>query len=161
MAADWIGISSTHYNSHCGDSGGHLLTEALDGEGSWDHWAQEVHWFVLDLTETYTITKVRGRSYTAGDPIDIDIYVSDDTENWGIAVKTGISTWQDTVEWVEIATTEKDGRYIKVVINATEYGVADEISWGIASIFDAYGEGEAVATIIPQAMHHYKQMANA
>jgi len=67
------------------------------------------------------------------------------SEIWGTAVTTGISTWHDTDEWVEIDTTDKDGRYIKVVINATEDTTNNWIGWGNPSepmtIFDVYADG--------------------
>lgn len=149
MADDWLGINSSHLLpggagvGFCGESIGHTLAEALDGDDYWDHMVDEVHWFILDLGQTYTIKKVRGRSEYAGkDPTDVDIFVSDDTENWGAAVASGINTWQDTSVWQEVDTTDKDGRYIKVVINATEY-YYDYIGWGKEvspfPIFDAYG----------------------
>ena len=143
MADDWLGISSANLDSKCGEDGGCLLAEALDGIDYWQHNVGEVHWFILDLGQTYSIKKVRGRSKTALDPTDVDIFVSDDKENWGDAVATGINTWQDTAEWVEVDTTDKDGRYIKVVINATEFMQA--VKWGkeiapFITIFDVYGD---------------------
>lgn len=139
--ADWIGINSSHLDSFCGQSDGRDLDEALDATGPWYHLVDEIHWFILDLGATYTITKVRGWSDSTQDPIDIDIFVSNSKTSWGDAVATEITTWQDTDEWVEINTTEKNGQYIKIVINDTEW---NDITWGKfnppQSIFDAYGE---------------------
>jgi len=129
MADDWIGIDSTHLLpggagvGFCGEKALHTLADALDGDDHWQHTTDEDHWFILDLGETYTIKKVRGRSNSTDDPVDVDIFVSDDMENWGVAVAEGISTWRNTVTWDNdevIDTVEKDGRYIKVVINNTE-----------------------------------------
>lgn len=151
MADAWIGINSSHIDSKCGEEGDGTLADALDGTDQWDHDVSEVHWFILDLGQTYTIKKVRGRSDWVRDPTDVDIYVSNDKEDWGEARATGISTWEDCgaapIDWVEVDTTDRDGRYIKVVINATEDGVGGMISWGdspACTIFDAYGSVVAV-----------------
>lgn len=150
MAADWIGITSTHIDSAChlGEVN-HLLAEALDAEDYWYHTANETHWFIIDLGSTYTITKVRGRSIKEYDPIDVSIYVSDDKEAFGDAVATNITTWQDTIEWQEVATTEKNGRYVKVEILDTE-DANRALTFGRAggqgtNIFDVFGEVAAVA----------------
>jgi len=154
--ADWIGINSSHYDSHCGEDGGTGdLADALDGTGYWSHSVNETHWFILDLGFSYNITKVRGRSFTPRDPIDIDIYVSADGIDWGSAVKTGISAWQDNdpFDWHEIDTTDKEGRYVRVVINSTEdaenwIGFGD-IYW-TGGIIDVYGSLDV--TITPSAL---------
>lgn len=143
-AEGWLTITSSHYDSHCGDTGGHTLLEALDGDRDrWDHTANENHWFILDLSQNYSITKIRGRSIMTKDPIDVDVYISLDKVSWGSAVKANITTWQDTSSWVEIDSTDKVGRYIKVEIMDTE-DAGRNISWGAGgagiTIFDAYGE---------------------
>ena len=140
--ADWLGINSSHLDSHCGNSGVRKLDEALDGTDSWDHDVDETHWFILDLGVSYNITKVRGRSDDTDDPIDVNVYVSNDKENWGVAVASGINTWQDTANWVEVDTTDKEGRYVKVEIVDTE-DLRRDLGFGDTSptfsIFDVYG----------------------
>lgn len=144
MAADWIGINSSHIDSFCGEGPAHTLAEALNGSEYWEHIAIETHEFVIDLGAVFNITKFRGRSKQGLDPIDIDIYVSNDKGDWGAAVATTITTWQDTLNWVEIDSTDKEGRYIKVEIIDTETG--NFLEWGgnagdgYFTIFDAYGE---------------------
>jgi len=143
---DWLGIDSSHYHDHCGDYEeiGYRLIDALDGIGMWIHDYGENHWFILDLGQTYTITKVRGRSADDWDPVDCAVYVTEDTGYWGSPVATGISTWQDTLEWQEVSEFEKVGRYVKVLIIETEYGVHGPITFGYwddpITIFDVYGE---------------------
>jgi len=144
VVGDWLGINSSHIDSACGGIG---LEGALDGDNFWSHYATHQHWFILDLGDTYNITKARGRSNTPEwapyDPTDVDIYVSDNKTTWGTAVATGISSWQDTDSWVEESVTPKDGRYIKVVINSTE-DVDNHLVWGdwggAWNIFDVFGE---------------------
>ena len=149
MADDWLGIGSAHIDSLCGEEATRPLSAALDGGLYWAHYVDEVHWFILDLGLTYTIKKVRGKSVRLQDPIDVDIYVSEDKENWGAAVASGIATWLDTEEWQEVETVEKNGRYIKVVINITEDGDPGNLQWGKSApgmtLFDAYGDVAAVA----------------
>ena len=142
---DWLGIGSSEYDSHCGDTDGHTLQEALDGDDYWYHAVDEQHWFILDLGSNYTVRKMRGRSNYIADPTDVDVFVSMNKTDWGTAVATAINTWQDTAAWVEVDTTDKEGRYIKVVIEDTEAGT-NHIRWGQnpllspISIFDVYGD---------------------
>ena len=150
---DWVGVDSSHIlaggagTAFCGEDGIYTLEAGLNGARTWDHDVDETHWFIIDLGVSYNIQKVRGRSDKLRDPIDVNIYVSDDTENWGAAVATGISIWQDTTSWVEIDvvdqigrnTTPKNGRYVKVEIIDTE-NVSKELSFGNNfTIFDVYG----------------------
>lgn len=141
MAGAWLGISSAELDSLCGEDVGHLLADALDGTDDWQHTESAAHWFILDLGETYRVTKVRGRSQSGVDPLDIDIYVSDVKGVWGDAVATGINTWQDTADWAEVSTTDKSGRYVYVVVNDCE-GPLESMRWGILAapdtIFDVY-----------------------
>lgn len=134
--ATWLGIYSEHL--HSVDSAEASLRNALDGTGAyWSAPTDVEHWFILDLGRSLTVTKVRGRSNTTQDPVDVDIYVSDDTGSWGTAVATGISTFQDTDIWQEVDTTDKKGRYVKVVVNSTE--LSKYLRWGNSmTIFDVY-----------------------
>ena len=150
---DWLGISSSEYDSHCGDNNGHTLEEALDGTDYWYHntFSSHKHNFIIDLGQTYTVKKFRGRSFRGSDPIDVDIYVSDNKSDWGSAVVSGISSWQDTGSWqiVDLAKY-KQGRYIKVEVQDTEHFL-DYIEWGSGfgppymTIFDVYAGIEPLA----------------
>lgn len=139
--ADWLGINGSNFDSYCGSTSGHGIVEALDGTDYWAHFYDETHWFVVDLGQSYRVLKVKGRSNGGYDPTEINIYVSDDKGDWGAAVKSGISTWVDTVTFVEIETTPKDGRYLKVEITDTE-NVDNHLTFGASvtfNIFDVYG----------------------
>ena len=137
---DWLGIGSSELASACEDKG--MLMGALDGIDMWSPSTNHEHEFILDLGQSYSIKKFRGRSESIMDPIDVDIYISTDNSTWGTAVASDISTWQDTSTWAEMDSTDKVGQYVKVVIQATE----DEIRrlvWGLEpldTIFDAYGD---------------------
>lgn len=142
----WLNINSSHLDSSCGHEYDLSVAAALDGSNIWQHNVNEIHWFILDLGQTFTLTKVKGRSNTPADPINVNIYVSDDKENWGEAVVAGIDTWQDCggLQWREIDIFEKSGRYVKVEIIETEL-VFGLIMWTtgspeFGSIFDIYGE---------------------
>lgn len=150
MAADWIGINSSHIDSFCGEEVGGTLADALDGLDDWNHFSNETHWFIIDLGQTYNVQKVRGRADRTLDPIDVNIYVSNDKGAFGAAVASGINTWQDTVSWVEIDTTDKNGRYVKVEIVDTEDTPAG-LTFGDSppfTIFDVYGEVAASGVVI-------------
>lgn len=153
--ADWLNIGSTHLYDLCGEEEGNELADVLDNiKLSWRHYAFHAHWFILDLGASYTLTKVKGRSNTvAYEPIDVDIFVSDDMKNWGTPVAEGISSWHDTFEWQEDDLIEKNGRYVKVVIYETENGIDKYLAWGFAvggyKIFDLYGVAAPVANPYP------------
>ena len=139
---DWLGISSAEVDSSCGSDMDDTVELALDGIDRWYHATDHVHWFVLDLVNTYTIKKVRSRSNLTQDPTDVNIYI-DDSNPPTTLCEEGITTWQNTEEWIEIIlTTEGTGRYIKVEIENTE-NVDRNLQWGAPSpymtIFDAYG----------------------
>jgi len=136
---EWYGIGSEHIDSLCGQEDGTQLAYALDGAYRWFHSTEHTHWFILDLGKSVNLTKFRSRSNQTDDPIDVDIYVSDSKESWGVAVAEGINTWQDTDDWVEYDSTDKSGRYIKVEIIETEDVAGNELNWGNGPIFDAYG----------------------
>ena len=142
--ADWLGIDSSNLHSYCGYTSKDLES-ALDGDGSyWAHYAKEAHWFILDLGGNYSITKVGSFSDMPYDPIDVDIYISTDTEDWGEPVVSSVDQWQDcTPPYVEVGCTEKTGRYIKVVISGTEHDSPGYVQWGYNlqfPIIDVYGE---------------------
>ena len=123
-ATHWYGIDSANKESVCGEDKEWTLSRALRishiGFHGWLHEVDEIHNFVIDLEQIYTILKIRSRSNSTADPIDVDVFISDDAATWGAAVASGISTWQDTGSWVEVDITDKAGRYIKFVINDTE-----------------------------------------
>jgi len=144
MADHWLEISSTELDSFCGEEDPiGPLADALDGIDWWLHFGDEIHWFVIDLGQTYTITRVKGRSNDVLDPIDVNIYIDDNNPPTTLC-EEGITTWKDTDEWVEIIlTTPGTGRYIKVEIEDTE-DIDRIIGFGEEAvpftIFDAYGD---------------------
>lgn len=137
---DWLVIDSTYLHTSCG---GDNLENALDGIGLWEHYSSEYHWFIIDLGSAYTITSVKGRSFSAYDPYTIEFYVSNSSTIFGFSVGT-TELWRDTPEFVEVELTQKCGRYVKVLILDTDqdrdlaFGNAD-IEYPF-SIFDVYGE---------------------
>ena len=150
---DWIGIDSSHLFSVCGEDVVHTLASALNGTDYWEHTINHSHEFVVDLGQTYNVQKVRGRSDLAGDPRLVQFYVSDDTGDWGAAV--GIISgptgeWEDVGDgnFVEINTTDKNGRYVRVNISSTEHPT-EYLLFGYdpaKTIFDVY-----VAATVPTA----------
>jgi hypothetical protein len=148
---EWLGVDSRNYNSCCGYEGPFGPSAALDGIDVWTHLSTENHWLVIDLSNPYNIKKLRGRSNTANDPTSVDIYISNDPDNWGTAVYSGITSWQDTTSWSEIDITDTAGRYINISITSTEGGAGtDYLEFGgipvPMTIFDVYGDKLASAT---------------
>ena len=139
---DWLGIDSTYLDSLCGQEGGATLASALDGTHYWVHNTAHVHQFVLDLGSSKWVTKVRGRSAWTADPIDVNIFVSDDKGDWGAAVRTGINMWNGRTYWWVYDTAPKKGRYLKVEIVATQAGAPGNLTFGnftsSFTIFDVY-----------------------
>ena len=103
----------------------------------------------MDLGSSRKVTQVRGRSGgdASWDPTNVNIYVSDDPGNFGAAVGSNITTWQDTTVWQEADTTDKTGRYVKLEITSTESGVNSlefgGPSGGYFPIFDVYVDDTA------------------
>jgi len=138
----WFGINSSHLDSLCGQGDGTQLAYALNGASRWYHYSEHpaAHWFKLNLGMSCNITKFKSRSNYDDDPTSVNIYVSETDGNWGAAVATGISTWQDTDIYVEYDSTDKQGQYIYVTIDGVEGSPATgTINWGDGPIFDAYG----------------------
>jgi PKD repeat protein len=148
---EWLGVDGLCYHSCCGYEGPFGPSAALDGNDIWLHLSTENHWLVIDLSNPYNIKKLRGRSNTANDPTSVDIYISNDPDNWGTAVYSGITSWQDTTSWSEIDITDTVGRYINISITSTEGGAGtDYLEFGgipvPMTIFDVYGDKLASAT---------------
>lgn len=142
MAARWLGISSANAEEHCGDYSTYYHTEALDGVDYWRCQTEHEHYFIVDLKKSYLVTKIRGRSCLTYDPTLVDIYVSDNKEDFGDPVAEDIHNWQSTLEWAETETIEKSGRYVKAIIKTTEepsyylyFGASPPMT-----IFDVYGD---------------------
>jgi hypothetical protein len=148
---EWLGVDSRNYHSCCGYEGPFGPSAALDGTDIWLHLSTENHWLVIDLSNPYNIKKLRGRSDTGNDPTSVDIYISNDPDNWGSAVYSGITSWQDTSTWAEMDITDTVGRYINISITSTEGGAGtDYLEFGgipvPMTIFDVYGDKLASAT---------------
>jgi len=151
--AGWIGINSSHIDSFCGEGPAHTLADALNGDDYWEHSVAETHWVIIDLGIQWNVTKVKGRSNLGADPTNVNIYVSNSKEDWGEAVASGIDTWQDTTEWVEIDTIDKNGRYVKVEISSTE--TLNWLSFGATpafTIFDVYVQQIFDVTVTPSTL---------
>ena len=148
---NWLGVDRWNYHSCSGYTGSECPEGALDGAGVWLHLCNENHWLVLDLEKSYNIKKIRGRSNMGGDPTSVDIYISNDLNNWGTAVTTGISTWQDTTSWAEVDITDTVGRFVNISITSTESGSGPNyLEFGGVptpmTIFDVYGEALSNST---------------
>lgn len=129
----WLDIDSSNYESHCDNESGKTPQEMLDGTDQWWHIHNSVHNLVVDLGSSQLVTKIRTKSNgTFGSiPNDVDIFVSDDTGDFGTAVETGIDISSDPTDVFteRILTTQSTGRYIKIQINTTSHG-SNILAWG-------------------------------
>lgn len=151
--AVWTTPSSIH--SKCGEYPPNFIaTNAIDDDTSsfWRHNADCYHWIIFDLSQTYTITKIRiyqstVSTYRWGKGNGLDVYVSDDPASWGSAVWTGVL---DADYWQESDAFSKDGRYVKLVSKSNE-------SAQVMYEFDAYCAAIG-GSYIPVIMHHYQNL---
>ncbi|MHA1303623.1 MAG: discoidin domain-containing protein [Candidatus Heimdallarchaeaceae archaeon] len=126
----WINISSSHYDSSCGDEGGgYEATDMLDANGEWTHVVNENHWLILDLGSSKDIKKMRFRGQGTAAPDDMDIYISDNKADWGTAVATAVDPNSYGSAYTDVDVTDKTGRYVKFDIISTEHG-SNYLGWG-------------------------------
>lgn len=139
----WLGLDSSNIDSLCGEDVDYELAKAMEAEIWWQHTLVEIHFAIFYLGESIQCEKVRGRSDTmAWDPTDVDIFVSDDKDNWGPAVASGINTWRGTADWQIVELNAKVGQFVKVVINETADAGPGRLGFGAipaVKIFDVYG----------------------
>jgi len=106
----------------CGESGSNIAENSIDRSTStyWRHSSTCYHWIIYDLGETMNISRLRIYQgyydwdqgyYDWGSTAGINIYVSNDPQNWGSAVWTGRI---DGNGWVNSGRFQAQGRYIKL-----------------------------------------------
>jgi hypothetical protein len=110
----------TSVYDRCGQDGGHPASNTIDGNTNsyWRHSATENHWITFDMGETIPISRIRiyQQSYDWGGSDGIEIYVSDDPENWGSPVWSGRI---DGNNWETSGSFSAEGRYVKLVTLST------------------------------------------
>ncbi len=142
MADDWHTPSAI--NDKCGEDATYNSGNMIDNDTGtrWTHYVSEAHWIIFDMGETYTVKKVQiyhTQYVSLGAPSAI--YVSDDTGDFGDSVGSSAADyWNDATGWDEIDTTDKNGRYIKVVAS----GTAEGPNW---YEFDIYGDTAGAAAV--------------
>ena len=104
----------------CGETSPNVASRAIDGrfDRYWRHGSTCYHWITLDMGATMNLSKMRiyQGSYDWGGSDDVEVYVSDDPENWGSAVWTGpMDRWGSG--WKESGQFDAEGRYVKLVSN--------------------------------------------
>jgi len=147
----------------CGEDGNYLASNAIDGSTgtSWRHSTTENHWIILDMGKTMNISRIRIYQYPWsssprwGYPDGIEVYVSDDPDNWGSAVWTGTLNSGD---WQNSGTFSAEGRYVKLVSMSTSdsqrlYEVQVETQQGQATIeFNPVTQGLASVSPFKDAL---------
>jgi len=85
----------------------------------WVDKTTETHWAIYDLGQSYLVRKVR--VYCGATRItDVDVYVSDDPQDFGSAV---LELWDpvNSSDWSESPGFYKEGRYVKIEFGTTHF----------------------------------------
>lgn len=156
--AEWTTPTSIH--SKCGELLPlHPATKFIDDNINvyWGHDTNHLHWIILDLEQTYSVSGVRTyvQSSSRSKWESVDVYVSDDPASMGVAVATDLD-FTVALSWNEHTFTAKNGRYVKLDGIDTQ-DVADRLS---GYEFDAYCAAVG-GNSIPVIMHHYKTLRDA
>lgn len=131
MAVDWVTPPTVDSSCEAGGDAGDMIDD--DTDSTWTHYTTEEHWVIFDMGETYSISKVRFyhkqfvRHYAVA-----AIYISDSKEDWGDSLGSFAEHYNEATDYYEVDTTDKDGRYVKLVsVSCTD------LNW---REFDIYGE---------------------
>jgi len=104
----------------CGESGSYVASRAIDGSTWWwSYWRHSStcnHWITLDMGRTTDISRIRiyqsgTSSERWGQSNGIEVYVSDDPDNWGSAVWTGTL---NSGGWQYSGIFSAQGRYVRL-----------------------------------------------
>lgn len=139
IVGSWFGVTSANLETADRGDTGAKLSNMLDGTGaSQSLWLEVANpsfpqEFVLDLGQNYTIERIRSRSFYLVNITDFDVYVSETNGDWGTAVIEGVNPTAGGSSYTETATTEKVGRYVRVVLNTSSFGTI--LSWGLNGAF--------------------------
>ena len=113
----WTTPSAVH--SKCGENANTEAIKAKDDDTStyWRHYTTCYHWIIFDLGQTKTVSKIRlyqsaFSQQQWGETEGVDVYVSDNPANFGVAVWTGTL---NAAGWQESGAFSKNGRYVKLV----------------------------------------------
>jgi hypothetical protein len=110
----------TSIYDRCGQEGSYPASNAIDSNtgSSWRHYQTENHWIELDMGATTNISRIRiyQGSYDWGGSDGIEVYISDDPENWGAPVWTGTV---DGYGWEYSASFSSQGRYVRLYSRST------------------------------------------
>ena len=182
--ATWTTPTAVH--SKCGEDGSYPATNTKDDDTGtyWRHSATCLHWIILDLGQTYAVSKIRlYQTVTAGQrwgkTDGLDVYVSDDPADFGSAVWTGALNAEG---WQESGAFSKNGRYVKLVSKADsqyqrmyEFGAYCEavvtvkprsfgciIGWPLKKLYEdftSFTEVDIAADRIQKTAHHIDHYA--
>lgn len=107
-------------NDKCGEDATNVAINSINGNSAdyWQHDVNEAHWIVYDLG--MSLANIVGIGIVLG-PSDgdefklqnVNVYVSDDLNDWGDAVGSNLS-FQVVNSWNSESLTPKKGRYVKV-----------------------------------------------
>ncbi|MGB9134970.1 MAG: discoidin domain-containing protein [Candidatus Bathyarchaeia archaeon] len=118
-----VWTTPTSVYDRCGQDSSYPASRAIDGDTSstWRHSTTENHWIELDMGETVSVSRIRiyqsaTTSYMWGQSAGVEVYVSNDPDNWGSAV------WIGTLNsggWQSSGAFSAQGRYIRLYSRST------------------------------------------
>jgi len=135
----WQTPNSIH--SYCGGNPVNTIDDVLSTD--WQQNVQERHWVVYNLGQSYVVKKVR--VYCGTTRIDdVDVYVSDDPQNFGSKL---VELWDpvNSTNWSESPSFYKQGRYVKIEFGTTHF--QDKLVAGTFYEFDAYVQKSAAGHV--------------
>jgi len=126
----------------CGGNPFNTIDDILSTD--WVHSVQERHWVIYDLGQSYVVKKVRVYCGSSDRIDDIDIYVSDDPQNFGSKL---VELWDPVngSNWSESPSFYKQGRYVKMEFGTTD--THEKLLAGMFYEFDAYIQTSAAGHV--------------
>lgn len=142
----------------CGETIPYVASNAIDGNlfTFWRHSTTENHWIIVDMGRTMSISRIDVYSAGSGSKWGlnkgIEVYVSDNPDDWGSAVWIGIT---NPVGWTGLFSAR--GRYVKLYSRSIspyqkiqEIKVEEQAPIALMLRFN----GNSVISLVTQIVYH-------
>ncbi len=118
---DWFTPGSVHSSNDIRRTG-NLIDSNLGNAWTPNVWIQQSYWVVFDLGKEYEIEKIRSWHNKQWDreTAIMEIYVSNDINNWGESVGNILEIYNKPQGWYESSFSKTNGRYVKMVSGITK-----------------------------------------
>lgn len=124
----------------CGQENSNPASNFIDGdrESLWHHWETEEHFIILDLGDTYKVTKIKHYHIQWATTTGIAaIYLSETNGNWGTSLGSLPGFSSEASEYKEVDIEDTTARYIRLVSEN-----ASSPYWKEFSVFVEGGESK-------------------